>query len=178
MPLRKCSFFLKAGQNKIEITGLSSTIDTQSIRISGLGEARLFDIVCGLDDSTLAQNDPNCPAEKVRLLCLKAEALEREKRAAEQQAELLTHYSKTLQGEHTSPPTFLEFVDELTLRNADNARLISELQEKIVQLNREIIPLRAQHAKKKGEAHGVVTVVIVAQEDTHIDFKLTYRASR
>jgi len=41
----------QAGQNRIRITGLPGVIDPDSIRVSGLGQARLFDIVCTTGNS-------------------------------------------------------------------------------------------------------------------------------
>ena len=69
--------FPQAGQNKIEIKGLSSSIDTRSVRVSGLGEARLFDVVCTVE--TPAQNH-DASSEAIRLLQARKLAFESEKR--------------------------------------------------------------------------------------------------
>lgn len=71
------------GQNKIEIRGLSSSIDTQTIRVSGLGDARLFDVTCTHADSKATLSLPGNPAEVKRTFLVKKAALECEKAVRE-----------------------------------------------------------------------------------------------
>jgi len=82
---------------------LSSTIDTESVRISGLGDARLLDIVTTVKSDSVEDVSPTCSAEVIRTLEEKISALESATSIREQESALLTRYGETLTGEHVSP---------------------------------------------------------------------------
>ena len=48
---------LAEGQNEVTITSLPSCIDTDSARVTGLGDAVLFDVVCTVDDANDAVDE-------------------------------------------------------------------------------------------------------------------------
>ncbi|KAJ7777562.1 hypothetical protein DFH07DRAFT_766321 [Mycena maculata] len=88
---------LKSGSNKIKITELPSCMDTQSVRVSGLGNARLFDIACTTRDK------PSKSSEAVWLLTAKKTSVLSEKQVRNHESALLVTYGKTLSAEHHQP---------------------------------------------------------------------------
>ncbi|KAF8151051.1 hypothetical protein B0H34DRAFT_731171 [Crassisporium funariophilum] len=109
--VRTFTLDLKKGQNKIEIRALPSTIDTHSVRVSGLGEARLFGVVCTIANNRAASYIPGSTNELIRVLNLKKTAFDREISVREQESELLLAYAKTLSGEHVSPTQMGQFLE-------------------------------------------------------------------
>ncbi|KAF7335446.1 hypothetical protein MVEN_02197900 [Mycena venus] len=164
---------LKSGNTKIEITELPSCIDTQSVRVSGLGDARLFDVVCTTRDGP----GPWKSSEAVRRLKAQKLALEGEKRVRDHESDLLVSYAKTLNGEHVSPTQMGEFLQSFVEQGRKNLQAVAELDEKIVALDRQIEVEVQKETTKKGLTTGEVTIVVGTDSDTHVDLKLTYIVS-
>ncbi|KAJ6489052.1 hypothetical protein C8R45DRAFT_901974 [Mycena sanguinolenta] len=171
--VRIFSLDLKSGNTKIEITELPSCIDTQSVRVSGLGDARLFDVVCTTRDEAGSSKS----SEAVRLLKAQKLALEGEKRVRDHESDFLVNYAKTLQGEHVSPTQMGAFLESFVEQGRKNLQAVAELDEKLVILNRQIEAELKKEASKKGETTGEVTIVLGTDSDTHVNFKLTYLVS-
>ncbi|KAF7335447.1 hypothetical protein MVEN_02198000 [Mycena venus] len=174
---------LKSGNTKIEITELPSCIDTQSVRVSGLGDARLFDVVCTTRDgfencsSLLDGPGPWKSSEAMRRLKAQKLALEGEKRVRGHESDLLVSYAKTLHGEHVSPTQMGEFLQSFVEQGRKNLEAVAELDEKIVALDRQIEVEVQKETTKKGLTTGEVTIVVGTDSDTHVDLKLTYIVS-
>ncbi|EIN04009.1 hypothetical protein PUNSTDRAFT_108850 [Punctularia strigosozonata HHB-11173 SS5] len=165
---------LKVGQNRVEVTGLPSCMDTDSVRVTGLGDARLFDVICTITPSATRVSLPHSPAEQIRRLEAKRKTLESMKHVREHEEDILTDYGKSLRGEHVSPADASSFLDGFIERAQKNLEALAELDEAIVQVNREIHTEKERAAKKKGDSRGEVTVVIVADQDGPVELKLTY----
>ncbi|KDQ59014.1 hypothetical protein JAAARDRAFT_127570 [Jaapia argillacea MUCL 33604] len=163
---------LEAGQNKIEIVGLPSCIDTESARVSGLGDARLFDVVCVIADKPASSYDGS--SETIRILEAKKVYLVKEKLVRGQEAEVMLTYGKSLQGEHVTPDTMTTFLDSFVLRGRKNLQAVSELEEKIVEIDRQIEKEQEKTTTTKGESNGKVTIVIAAENEGQVELKLTY----
>ncbi|TFK68241.1 hypothetical protein BDN72DRAFT_769601 [Pluteus cervinus] len=163
---------LQPTQNKIEIVGLSSAIDTRSVRVSGLGEARLFDVVCTVEDTKA--HDPDALTEEIRKLTVKKASLEGEKEVRASEANFLVSYAKTLNGEHVKPSEMASFLSEFVEQGRKNVVAVAEIDEKILAVEREISTLKEELSLIKGSTRGQVKLVIVADEEITIDLKLTY----
>ena len=95
----------------MEIRGLSSFIDTHSVRVSGLGSAaRLLDVACTIATSKSASYLPDSSTEVIRKLRVRKNTLERERTLRNNESRLLLAYAETLNGEHVNPQmaAFLE----------------------------------------------------------------------
>ena len=147
---------------------MPSTIDTDSIRVSGLGEARLLDVVC------TTANDWDNASETVRALKAKKLVLEAEKHVLEYQADILIGYGKALSGEHVTPSTMAQFLESFVEQGCKNAADISALDERIIQIDRQVDKEMWRMALKKGEAKRQVTVVVAVEESGPVELKLTY----
>ncbi|KAF8155336.1 hypothetical protein K438DRAFT_1687435 [Mycena galopus ATCC 62051] len=171
--VRIFSLDLKSGNTKIEITELPSCIDTQSVRVSGLGDARLFDVVCTTRDGA----GPNKSSEAIRLLKAQKLSLEGEKRVRDHESDLLVTYAKTLKGEHMPPTQMGEFLQSFVEQGRKNLQAIAELDEKIVVVDRQIEAELKKETTKKGAFGGEVTIVLGTDSEAHVDIKLTYIVS-
>ncbi|KAI0264599.1 hypothetical protein BC834DRAFT_970557 [Gloeopeniophorella convolvens] len=69
---------LEEGQNKVLICHLSGSIDTESARVTGLGNAQLFDVVCSVGRG-FEEVDEDSPSETIRMLSEEKSLLLQEK---------------------------------------------------------------------------------------------------
>ncbi|KAF9459031.1 hypothetical protein BDZ94DRAFT_1239542 [Collybia nuda] len=168
---------LSAGQKKVIIKDLPSTIDTQTVRVSGVGGAHLLDVVCTIANDKDALYAPESSLEIIRHLSLKKQDLENEKRVRGHEAELLVNYAKTLNGEHVTPPQMTQFLESFIELGRKNLDAVGEISEKIVEIERQIDRETRKGLVKKGGTRGEVAVVLGADENTTIDLKLTYIVS-
>ena len=162
------------GQNKIQISDLSSNIDTESVRVSGLGQARLFDVVCTIEKKQGADLSSDSSSEIIRQLNVEKLRLESEKRVMEHEADLLVMYAKTLNGEHVNPTAMGDFLKTFVDKGKENLEAVAEIDKNILEVNRMIEKESAKAALKIGEANGQATIVVVASEDNKVEMKLTY----
>ena len=103
---------LQKGRNNVEIRGLSSFIDTHSVRVSGLGSAaRLFDVACTIVTSKSASYLPDSSTEVIRKLRVQKDTLERERTLRNSESQLLLAYADTLNGEHVNPQQMTAFLE-------------------------------------------------------------------
>ncbi|KIY70787.1 hypothetical protein CYLTODRAFT_487803 [Cylindrobasidium torrendii FP15055 ss-10] len=162
---------LKTGQNTIEIGALASTIDQKSVRVSGLGEARLFDVVCKLGTSNAARY---ASTEVLRQLHARKVLLERNKRVQDHEADVLLQYAKSLSGEHVSPPQVETFLQTFVKTANRNNEQMAAIDEELVQIEREIEAETTKIGMKKGSCNGEITAVIRASEPAAIEMLVTY----
>ncbi|KAJ7650911.1 hypothetical protein FB45DRAFT_889070 [Roridomyces roridus] len=159
---------LQSGSNKIEITELPSCIDTHSVRVSGLGDARLFDVVCTTRDKSKK------PSEAVRALKAKKAALHSERRVRDHESDLLVSYAKTMTAEHVPPKEISSILQSFVDHGRKNIDAVAELDEKLAALDLEIEAEQQKETFKKGLTTGEVTVVVGTDSAIHVDLKLTY----
>lgn len=108
----------------MEIRGLPSSIDTQAIRVSGLGTARLFDVVCTVGTNNAASYAVESSSEVIRILKVKKSLLETEKRVLDHEAELLVSYGKTLTGEHVNTTQMSQFLEMFVTQGQKNLKAV------------------------------------------------------
>jgi hypothetical protein len=121
---------MKSGQNKIVISQLPSTIDTESVRISGLnsGATRsgtyLSDVVCSvLDASDDVADGP------IEVLEARKAYLTREKKVFDTQADVLVKYSSSLDGTQASPDVMTTFLNAFVDQGKANIKAVSSMNE-------------------------------------------------
>ena len=96
----------------MEIRGLSSFIDTHSVRVSGLGSAaRLLDVACTIATSKSASYLPDSSTEVIRKLRVRQSTLEKERMLRNNESQLLLAYAETLNGEHVNPQQMTAFLE-------------------------------------------------------------------
>lgn len=131
-------------------------------------------MVCTIQKKQAIDISVDHPSEVIRLLETKKNGLQSQKRVMEHQADLLVSYAKTLTGEHVSPTAMSDFLKSFVTKGSENLEAVAQIDEKIVEINRQIAKETAKAALKTGEANGQVTVVIVAASEASVELKLTY----
>jgi len=163
------------GQNKIQISRLSGSIDTDSARVTGAGDAQLCDVVCSIGRG-IEEIDPTSTSEVIRKLDVQKQSLINHRDALDDVSDTMINYSKSLAGDSVSPNCAETFFEDLLTRSETLRSRRVELEEEILQLTRQIEVLSSAEETKEGTADGEVTVVIAAKQETEIELKLTYRA--
>lgn len=169
------------GQNKVEISNLPGSIDTESARvnITGLNALQLFDVVCTKSKSyipgvTFTTSTP----ESIRVLEAKKSVLIAERDTLSSAMTVLEHYSKTLKGEDISPEQADKFLDTYVKRMRKLVQEAAELQEQIQEIDKEIRKEKEERSMRKGSAEGVVSIVVMSKREMEAEFKLIYSRRR
>ena len=158
----------QAGNNLLEISGLSSTTDAESLRVTGLGNARLLVLVCNYDKyPDISESDPLRAAQK------ELAALKTETDARTQQLELLSSYGKSLADKkNLTPDHATAFASKLVKKTIENKSAIKELESKMEVLSRWI---ERTQQEKQGTAQSKASVTIVTEEDGPVELHVSYR---
>ena len=162
------------GQSKIQISHLPGSIDTDSARVTGLGDAQLSDVVCSVGRG-IEEIDPQSTSEVIRKLRVKKDALVKDRGALDDISDTMANYSRTLVGDTVSPNRAETFFENLLTRSQTLRSTRAGLEEEILQITRQINVLSSAEERKQGESDGEVTVVVLAKQATEIELKLTYR---
>ena len=156
------------GTNVIQVTNLSSAAETESLRVDGLGNARLLVIQCTLD------RRPEIPmSDPIRDLTSELKDLQAEKRAQEKEVTVLKAFGKSIaEKRDTSPDQAIAFFDVLFDKILACGELVRELCERIARLDQKINKFRSS---RSGEASTKAIVTILADEDGPARLRLVYR---
>ncbi|KAI0750058.1 hypothetical protein C8Q80DRAFT_1120131 [Daedaleopsis nitida] len=162
---RSFAIALKSGRNVVEITGISSNIDTESPRIHGLGNvARVSDVCC----HTRSTNSHKIHGDNADVI----EGLRKKKRhlGVERQRQRILEESV---GAHalTAGADFETLLNRVAARKGAAMGNLIELDEKISKLEDEIALLGRKH---QGEANTVVSATILTEIDCEVTLQLTY----
>lgn len=154
----------------IEVTNLSSDIDLESFRVSGLGSARLLVVTCTLD-----KHPDIVTSDSIRALQAQVLKLMDEKGALEAEIDVLKGIGKNMANmPDLSPGSASSFSDTLFEKALSNATAIRELDAKIAELGWQIDKLINGEV---GSANARAIVTVVADEAGPAQLKLTYRKS-
>ncbi|KAI0037214.1 hypothetical protein K488DRAFT_39409 [Vararia minispora EC-137] len=164
---------LQAGENKVEIRSLPSSIDTESARVTGLGDAQLFDVVCSVS-GVPSISSANSSAEAIRLLTTKKRTLEEHVRNIDQVKSHVASYGASLKAEHIAPADAELFFDRVLARQVAFDERATQLNEEILRVSREIDLKMHENNTRVGNTAGTVTVIVMAREETEVEFKLIY----
>ncbi|KAF8636164.1 hypothetical protein AX16_011045, partial [Volvariella volvacea WC 439] len=172
--VRTFTLNLKAGRNKIEIRGLSSSIDTNAIRVSGLTDgARLSDVVCTLATLTQVKRLSDT-VEALRKLRVEKSKLEDTKKARIKEVEFLNQYGTTLGSQHIGPEKLVQLLETLLQRNREAGNAVTEIDEKILAIDKQIEDINEEFRKQKGTTREEVTIIILADVTMQTQIRLTY----
>ena len=154
----------------IEVRNLSSNIDLESFRVSGLGTARLLVATCSVD------RYPDIPtSDPIRVLNAQLRTVTDEKDALEMEIAILKGYGGTMASmPGLTPDSAKTFSDTLFKKTLVNATAVQDLDAKVTELNRQINRLKGA---KAGTANARAVVTIVADEAGPAQLRLTYRGS-
>ncbi|TFK87173.1 hypothetical protein K466DRAFT_522882 [Polyporus arcularius HHB13444] len=162
---------LTGGRNMLEITSLSSRVDTQSPRIHGLGsDARVFDISCDTQLTDAPGPRPRKNADAVKNLEMTIKTLEIERNVHLSEYDMLDNAPKSLA--NGTPTTEMDvFMDRFVQRKLKAMKAVMACDGAIESLNKELWLL---NNASKGETAGRVIATILAKRPCTVTFQLTY----
>ena len=154
----------------IEVKSLSSSIDLESFRISGLDTARLLIATCSLDRyPDIKTSDP------IRALQARVTELTDEKGALEAEIAILKGYGKNMANmPDLTPDSANSFSDTLLEKTLSNETAVRGLDAEITELRQQIDRLKDA---KTGMTDVRVIATIVADNAGPAQLRLTYRES-
>ena len=156
----------------LEITGISSRVDTESPRIHGLGQdARVFDISCDVHLANVPGPRIRKNSEKFAEITSELQALERERDVRRTECDTLEVVVKTLS--HGQPTDLDTFMDNFIRRVRLAKRGVAECEKQIAALEKELWLLSDATS---GETAGRVVATVLAKRECTVAFQLTYRA--
>ncbi|KAG8797867.1 hypothetical protein FRC17_002816, partial [Serendipita sp. 399] len=120
--VRKFSIGLKTGDNVVEIAHLPHTMDTESLRVTGIGQAILSDVVCITPKSGGPKHGAAGKSDKLVALEEEKDLVLRQKQILDHQAKILVTYSQSITGEHVKPDLMLEFLQSFADAGDQNSK--------------------------------------------------------
>ena len=155
----------------IEITSLSSVTDTESFRVSGLGDARLLVVNCLREQFTeISESDP------IRVLKSRKSDLLAESDATKTEIEILKAFGQKMKigDNNVTPDQANTFADTLFKKTLTCAETVKVLDDEIVEIKRRIDKAESE---KAGSTFAKAVITVVATNDGPAQLKLTYRQS-
>lgn len=155
----------------IEVTGLSSVTDTESLRVSGLGNARLLVVNCLREQfAEISESDP------IRALKSQNHELQAERDARKAEVDILKGFGGKMGDKpDLTPDQANAFTDTLFEKTLACAESVKALDDKITEVKRRINKAESERA---GSALVKAVITVVANDDGPVQLTLTYRQSR
>jgi len=152
----------------IEVTGLSSVTDTESLRVSGLGNARFLVVNCLRERfAQISESDP------IRNLKSQKRELRVERDAKKVEIEILKGFGDKMGDKpDITPDQANSFADTLFEKTLACAETVAALDDKIEEIERRI---NKAESEKAGSAFVKAVITIVANDDGPVQLTLTYR---
>jgi hypothetical protein len=160
----------QAGTNQISITGLSSFTDAESFRVSGLGDARLLDVVCTIDQRAVQEEE----SQEVRDARRKIQDLRAEINIRNQEMDMLLQYGRAMGGTSIQPDQAIPFTEHVSGKRLATQLILNQLADKIEFLETFI---KDNSVPKKGRVNGRATIVVSANEDGLVQLTVSYCTS-
>ncbi|KZO92067.1 hypothetical protein CALVIDRAFT_504819 [Calocera viscosa TUFC12733] len=175
--VRNFAIELEAGQSEVQITKLPSCMDESSLRVDGLGNAVIFDVI--YERLTPERNIPKASSEKVQEIETQLAALRRELKVLQSQTTVLDDFSHTLTAKDVSPAQLVEFLGLLSDKGGVLNEKVEDVQRKIK--DKEValaVERRGQVPSEEATKLATkVTVVVLAEQEGKAELTVTYVVS-
>lgn len=184
------------GQNDILVMNLPSCLDEDSIRVDGIGNAVIFDVIYRAFcpsflstrlphqnyaiDSPEPLKDRDDSTNGIQDLKDEKARLEAELAILDGQSEVLSSYRKTLSGKDTDTETLISFLDKFASRQRQIHQETAQLRKELKEVDKQIddASMAASPEQKNNAQRGTrVTIVVLAEGDGEAEISLTYVVS-
>ncbi|KAG8932275.1 hypothetical protein FRC01_014806 [Tulasnella sp. 417] len=163
---------LETGQNEVCIARLPNCLDSDSIRVEGVGNAVIFDVIYSPPPKGSKPND----TEETRKLREEVIKLKSDRTILEEQSALLESYSKSLKSDKSDVGALTEFfgiyTDQKRAINADLAKLNDAISEAEKKLSEKLRELRTDDESSRRGAK--VTIIVLAEKAGKAELSLWY----
>ena len=164
---------LQEGPNEVEIVQLPTVLDQDSIRVDGIGNAVIVDV---LYHPPTSKNSDKKHQEAVKDLKRKLQVFKEEKAILAGQATVLEKYSSSLTAAGATVEKLEEFMDVFVKQKTHLDAETRALTEKIEGIEKEIeAEKKAWSVDDESKVRAArVTVVVAATKDGTAELSLTY----
>ncbi|KAG8932274.1 hypothetical protein FRC01_014805 [Tulasnella sp. 417] len=163
---------LETGQNEVCITRLPNCLESDSIRVEGVGNAVIFDVIYSPPPKGSKPND----TDETKKLREEVAKLKSDRTILEEQSRLLESYSKSLKSDKSDVGALTEFfgmyTDQKRVINADLAKLNDDISEAEKKLSDKLRELRADDESSRRGAK--VTIIVMAEKAGKAELSLWY----
>ncbi|KAG8805852.1 hypothetical protein FRC19_007627, partial [Serendipita sp. 401] len=152
-------------------------MDTESLRVSGIGQAILSDVVSITPKTPGSKYGSAGKSDKLVALEEEKELVNRQKQILDHQAKILVTYSQSITGESVNPDGMLEFLQNFAAAGDQNSKASVQLQSRLRQLEREIEKEINDPEEEHDSSHLrniKIKLTITAAEDHVAEISLTY----
>ncbi|KIO21163.1 hypothetical protein M407DRAFT_29222, partial [Tulasnella calospora MUT 4182] len=169
---------LQAGNNDIEIKGLPSAIQQDSLRIQGVGKGvTLLDHAMS-SAATPFRSGSNEPV-KVKELRATKKAAEAELKILTAQADVLRGYSKSMTAEHVKPEAFMEYLAVFGQAGVQNIDAVKQKEKEIeeidAQIKKELEASRTSSERNEHLRSTIISVVLNSETELKVaELRITY----
>jgi hypothetical protein len=150
---------------------------TESLRVSGFGNAMLSDVVCTVPSLEFKTSEKS---DYVRELEAEKAHFEGHRRVVDHHADLLLSYAKGLTGEHVKPDDMAGFLEKFLAIGTKNVENIQEIEKRAADIDEKLKKEREEPTEKVNDSSkrkAKVKLVINAEDDHEAEISLTYRES-
>lgn len=163
------------GANEVEIAHLPTVLDQDSLRVDGIGNAVIVDVIYHPPTSNDSDKKHQ---DAVKDLTRKRQVFEEEKAILAQQASVLEKYSSSLTAADATAGKLEEFMDVFVKQKTHLDAETRALVEKIEGVEKEVeAEKKAWSVDDESKARAArVTVVVTATKDGAAELSLTYSA--
>ena len=164
------------GTNEVEITQLPSSLEADSIRVDGIGNAIISDVIYH-PPTSVHLNEQH--TEALKQLGTKKKILQDEKETLERQEQVLKQYSASVSVKDMGAISLQSFLEVYQKRKAAINTGLREVSDKIQQVDDEIVEENKQHNKDEESKIRAtrITVIVTANADGPAELSVIYRQS-
>ena len=164
------------GTNEVEITQLPSSLEQDSIRVDGIGNAIISDVIYHPPTSSRSNEQHT---EALKQLGTKKKILQDERETLEKQEQMLKQYSDSVSVKDTDASCLQTFLAVYQKRKAAINIALRETDDKIQQVDDEIIEENKRHNKDEESKIRAtrITVIVTANVDGPAELSVIYRQS-
>ncbi|KIM26318.1 hypothetical protein M408DRAFT_72909 [Serendipita vermifera MAFF 305830] len=175
--IRKFTISLKTGDNIVEISHLPHTMVTESLRVAGIGQAMLSDVVCTTPKTGAAKGGHAGKSDGLIKLEEERALLLGQKRVIDYQANILVNYAYSMRSEHVSPEDMLNFLQNFNALGEQSAQADVEFQAKLRALDKKIEKEINDPVAEHDNSHlrNIKVKLTINAEENHVaEISLTY----
>jgi len=162
----------------VEISHLPHTMQTESLRVAGIGQAMLSDVVCITPKTKNSRARDAGKSEELLKLEEEKALLLGQKRVIDYQASVLVSYAHSMTSEHVSPEDMLSFLQRFTEMGEQSAKADVAFQKSLREIEKKIEKEIDDPAAEHDSSHLrniKVKLTINAEEGHAAEISLTYR---
>ena len=161
------------GTNEVEITQLPSSLEQDSIRVDGIGNAIISDVIYHPPSSSQSNEQHT---EGLKQLGTKKKILQDEKETLEKQEQMLERYSDSVSVKDTDASCLQTFLGVYQKRKAAINIALRETGDKVQQVDDEITEENKRHNKDEESKIRAtrITIVVTANVDSPAELSVIY----